>query len=301
MEIKINKQIFEKEFNDVKTRLLADLDFHQYIRSKHISAKQFDANLYTFKDIYDAMAKCKNCKGLYMCSQASTGILPSIENYNGALVETRCSCKYLKEKNLKESYLNNFKVNDIELPHKSLSFNEIDPSNETDLYKLLFINLYKNKNSKTGIYLYGNMGVGKSYLMSSYFNDLAREGHKVAYVRVSEFLSKMNVYYSYKDKSEFNLELTRLKEAEYLCLDDIGAEMVNEVTRDLILFPILDYRMSNELPTYFISNVSINALKERYANTYNKDIIKADRLVERIKKLAKPFELDGIDKRLMED
>jgi DNA replication protein DnaC len=50
-------------------------------------------------------------------------------------------------------------------------------------------------------------------------------------------------------------------------LDDIGAESNNDWIRDNILQVILQYRMQENLPTFFTSNLTMDELEMRLAMT----------------------------------
>ena len=44
----------------------------------------------------------------------------------------------------------------------------------------------------------------------------------------------------------------RIREANILMIDDIGAEEVTPWVRDEVIGPLLHYRMVQELPTFFL-------------------------------------------------
>lgn len=79
--------------------------------------------------------------------------------------------------------------------------------------------------------------------------------------------------------------------------------------RDDFLFEVLNYRMENQKPTFFTSNFSIDLLEKnlQFTKQYNiflttQDVfklekIKIDRLISRIKTLAKEINLTGKNKR----
>ena len=74
-----------------------------------------------------------------------------------------------------------------------------------------------------------------------------------------------------------------IKKIPLLLIDDIGAENVTNWSRDEVLGTILQYRMEENLPTLFTSNLTIEEL-ETHLSTTNKDIdkVKARRIMERI-------------------
>ena len=89
-----------------------------------------------------------------------------------------------------------------------------------------------------------------------------------------------------------------IKKTPLLLLDDIGAEYLTAWGRDEVLEPILQYRMDEELPTFFTSNLDLKQLETHLSVINNSvDKLKARRIIERIKQLSIPIELVGKDFR----
>ena len=81
-------------------------------------------------------------------------------------------------------------------------------------------------------------------------------------------------------------------------IDDIGAESVSTWSRDEILGTILQYRMENNLTTFFTSNLTIDELEANLSITKNNvDKVKARRIIERIKQLTVDIELVSKNRR----
>ena len=81
--------------------------------------------------------------------------------------------------------------------------------------------------------------------------------------------------------------LDEIMTSDILLLDDIGAENNSPWARDEVLGTILQYRMDNDLVTFFTSNFTIDELESVLAETSKDvDVIKARRIVERIKYLT---------------
>ena len=84
----------------------------------------------------------------------------------------------------------------------------------------------------------------------------------------------------------------QIKNTEILLIDDIGAENITSWSRDEVLSPILQYRMDNKLKTFFTSNLSIEDLEKHLALTKDgEEVVKARRIIERIKQLTSDVEL----------
>ena len=89
-----------------------------------------------------------------------------------------------------------------------------------------------------------------------------------------------------------------VKYAKLLLIDDLGSETVTTWNRDEILGTILQYRMEENLPTLFTSNLTMLEL-ETHLSTTNKEIdkVKARRIIERIKQLTEEMTLISENKR----
>ena len=90
----------------------------------------------------------------------------------------------------------------------------------------------------------------------------------------------------FKDGS-FEKKLQRVREANILMLDDIGAEEVTPWVRDEVIGPLLHYRMVHELPTFFSSNFNYSELEHHLSITRDgTEKTKAARFIERIKTVS---------------
>lgn len=150
-----------------------------------------------------------------------------------------------------------------------------------------------------GMYLYGNYGVGKTYLMGALANELAERGVEVTMVHFPTFAVEMRNSIG-NNKVDTLDQIQIIKASQILIIDDIGAESMSSWIRDDILGVILDYRMQNELPTFFTSNFSMQQLeKEHLAETRQAlEPVKAERLMQRVKFLAKEYLMNGTNRRL---
>ena len=95
-------------------------------------------------------------------------------------------------------------------------------------------------------------------------------------------------------------KLDVVKKAPILMLDDIGADSMTTWARDDILGVILEYRMQEELPTFFSSNFSMDELEHEHLAVNNRgeeEPVKASRIMERIKYLSREYEMIGANLR----
>jgi len=150
-----------------------------------------------------------------------------------------------------------------------------------------------------GLYIQGPYGVGKTHLMAAMANEFAKKKVPVTLVHLPSFINELKASF---DKPGVSLtdQLAAIKQVAILVIDDIGAESLSAWSRDDILAVILEYRMQNELPTFFTSNFSMSALETDILpfSKDGKEPVKADRLMQRIRFLASETPMHGKNKRL---
>ena len=114
---------------------------------------------------------------------------------------------------------------------------------------------------------------------------------------------KPNVGDIYNNPDLAQKAVTALKKADYLFLDDIGAESVSEFIRDDVLLGILEYRLEQDLTTFFTSNLSKEELLKHYQydRKEKSNLMKARRLLERIDILTDDYVLTGENMRRRKD
>ncbi len=128
--------------------------------------------------------------------------------------------------------------------------------------------------------------MGKTYFLAAIANELAQLGFETTLVHVPTLSSELKSAIGanrLEEKVEF------LKTSPILMLDDIGAESNSAWFRDEILMIVLEYRMMQELPTFFSSNLTIEELQEHLSvsNRGDVELLKAKRLIERVRFLSK--------------
>lgn len=161
-----------------------------------------------------------------------------------------------------------------------------------------FVEHYSPSQFRPGLYLYGNFGVGKTYLLGTIANELAKtNGIATTIVHFPSFVVEMRNSIKQNNTGD---KLDLVKKAPILMLDDIGADSMTTWARDDILGVILEYRMQEELPTFFSSNFSMDELEHQHLAVNNRgeeEPVKASRIMERIKYLSREYEMIGANLR----
>lgn len=235
---------------------------------------------------------CKQCSGLENCKQNLVGKYLDID-YEGMLLEVYRECKYKQEYEKQIDHLKYYYQCDLPKTHYDVEFKKIDLDKEDANYLKVLWQLNACCESMQNVYLFGSMGSGKSYLAACACNFHAKKQERVAYVHVPSLSLKIK---SLINTNEYEPLIDELKRAKFVVFDDIGAEKISAWFRDDILLPILNYRMENELCTWYTSNEDLKSLENHYA-IINDDKLKAVRLMERIKTNTKIVELSQKDRR----
>lgn len=277
-----------KEFNKaLKNEEFKDLVSH-FKLSREILAKYTSS----LEESTIEFNHCKKCKGLAMCQNKITGYayLPQVKNQN--LEFNYKACKYTEKKKRETKYLKNIESFDVPKEIKEAKIKDIYLDSEERFETIEWLNKFvkeygKNKELK-GLYLYGNFGCGKTYLIAAVLNELAKKGTKSAIVFWPEFLRNLKASFGMDFKEKFE----HIKKIPILLIDDIGAENTTSWGRDEIFCPIIQYRMQEKLPTFFTSNLDLKALEEHFSFTKEGvEKVKARRIIERINQLSEVKEM----------
>ncbi|MBS4456831.1 primosomal protein DnaI [Tuanshanicoccus lijuaniae] len=155
-----------------------------------------------------------------------------------------------------------------------------------------FVSNYRQHPETTqGLYISGPFGVGKTYVLGALANSLAQTGVKVTMLHFPTFAN--NLKKSIETNGVHEL-VNDTKKVPILMLDDIGSENNSAWIRDDVLGVILEYRMKESMPTFFTSNFSMDELEQHLATTREGvEKVKAARLMERMRYVAKEVQLDG--------
>lgn len=160
-----------------------------------------------------------------------------------------------------------------------------------------FLQSYKFGGGFTGMWLCGQKGVGKTFLMACLSGSLSKRNVGVTFVSIASMINKtMNSLTQYNE-DKFKI-LAKYKKAEVLIFDDMGTEYLTSWIFDQILFEILNYRMNHKLATFFTSNYTVEDYTNYIARAKGMTLDDAKRLKTRIDSLASEVQMSGNDRRV---
>lgn len=272
---------------------LKDSTFEKLVSKLKISYEELSKYTSTLEDCALEYGNCLKCKNLLECKNKVEGhaYLPEVKS-----VKLRFGykpCKFMLKYQNTYAHLKN--VYTLKEPQEieTAQFSKIDLKDSKRLpiitYLTEFITNYREGRIGKGLYLHGSFGSGKTYLISATINELAKDGIGSAILFWPEYLTDLKASFG---TNEFKDKIEKIKKVKLLLIDDIGAENTTAWSRDDVLCPILQYRMEEKLPTFFTSNFTLEELENHLAmSTSGYEVVKAKRIIERIKQLTTSLEL----------
>ena len=291
---KTDENLLEKNF----IKALKNQDFVKVVNSLDIDDNIKYRYTSSLMDVANNLSTCSKCKGLSSCPYELKGLVKYAYVEDNVIKFAYKKCPFKEKNDIDNDYQKNVFANKIPEEIKEASFKGIykDDSNRLEAIKAIkkfYDDFLKGENPK-GIYLNGNFGCGKTYLIAALFNELAKKGYNSVITYFPEFLRSLKA--NFEDSEVYNYQFDRVKYAPLLLLDDIGAENLSDWARDEVLQTILQYRMEEKLPTFFTSNLTIEELEAHLATSKNAKV-QAGRIIQRVKFLTKNVTMISANRR----
>lgn len=270
----------------------------RFLKENHLPDSFLEQNASLFKDSVERQKQCENCTGLEFCTQRIPGRIKELYvDEMGFLNDRYVMCPKAAKKASLETHKKSYRINHMSDEELQVRLSSLQAAKEESKeYALAYKEALKSGKSPKGIFLFGEPGTGKTYMLSAFANEAAIKGQDVSFVKVPQLIQdlKMNL----KDDQYKTKTMRALQQSSILFLDDIGAEMATPWIRDEILFPLLDYRMTHHMKTYFTSNFAPDNLSIRYILSQKpEEKVASMRIMERIMTLANPVMLSGHSRR----
>ena len=282
--------MIEKSIKNNYIKACNDIVFKKLINSLKVQESELVQNTSKLQDCVEELNNCKGCKGLVNCKNSQTGYVFYPYVYNNSLEFTYKPCKYKK---MFEKQKEEVKTAETELLLAGMEDVDYKDKSRIKLLKWIdnFIEEYDPLKKHKGLYLHGNFGSGKTFIVSAMFNELKKKGIVSEIVYFPTLLRDLKSNFD-----ELETTLAYLENVDLLLIDDIGAEKVSEWARDEILGTILQSRMNNRKTTFFTSNFTIEELDNHLSNN-GTEVVRSGRIIERIKVLTEDMVLLGENRR----
>lgn len=255
--------------------------------------------LYQFAEEWSA---CDHCPGLDRCPNMLHGFRPRLLNDQGHPALSFTACPLTEEHKAKQRQsrlISSYYIPKDILQASFKAVDKLEPGRQSALKAAGdFVKGYlENPEAVKGLYLCGEFGVGKTYLMGAIMNRLAESRHIASLiVYTPDFFHEIK---SAIQDNTVDRKLDVLKKTPLLILDDIGAETMTPWIRDEVLGSLMQYRMMEHLPTLYTSNFNYDELEEHFAYSQKSGVeyVKARRLMERIRHFTTLVEMGGTNRR----
>ncbi|MEG9198998.1 primosomal protein DnaI [Lactococcus lactis] len=281
------RQDIRENFEKLVTEVLKNADVQAFIAQHQMTSDEIQRSYSKFYEYVREHEKFEKGE-----KRAAEGYEPVLIMNHGYADVSYQTTNELAQQQAAQNLLR--RVNIIGLPKdlKQVTLADIalDDVQRIKPYQAL-VDFITNLPKKKGLYLYGDFGVGKSFMLAAMANELAKKGISTTLLHYPTFISDL-------DFDNAKVWVNEIKASQVLVLDDIGAEQNNAWVRDSILQVILQHRMQENLPTFFTSNLRMEELEQHLAETKRADEIwPAKRVMERVKYLAEEMRLEGTNRR----
>ncbi len=294
---------FQQQYKQMKEAILADPNIRAFFTEhEEVDNKMIDRSLARLYEYTTQTKGCEGCPGLSQCVNMMDGYEPELF-INRTVIDiryNRCPQKIKEEENKKRNEM----VKSYYIPKEILqaTFADLDDEDPVRVEAIgtaiQYVEEFVPGETTKGLYIHGGFGVGKTFLLGAVANRLAKEkGVQSQFIYTPDFFRQMKG--AIQDQT-IDEKLNFLKETPLLILDDIGAENISSWVRDDILGTLLQYRMTEGLPTLYSSNLDFDLLEEHlaYSNKAGVELTKAKRIMERIKHFTTPVFLEGKNRRV---
>ncbi|WP_342525127.1 primosomal protein DnaI [Chryseomicrobium sp. FSL W7-1435] len=300
----ITNPSFATRMEEMKKEVVENRDVQDFLQahSSEVSPAVLETSMSKLYEYIEQTHDCDRCPNVAGCVNLIKGFEPKLVMGRGRIELDYLRCRNGRIEDERQSI--SAMIHSMHMPKDVLAatFSNVELNDESRFLALRaannFIKSYKETHSlpEKGFYVHGPFGVGKSYILGAIANELADLQIATVLVYVPEFLREMRQSIQENSLAE---KMEVVKNAPVLMLDDLGAETMSSWTRDDIIGTILQHRMAQGLPTFISSNFTYDELKHHFTTTQRgeKEPVKAGRILERIKALTTPIELQGINWR----
>ena len=291
----LKRQPSRFQYQDLVQQIVKDPDVAAFIQKESLSQEELNRSISKFNQYITERDKFLRGDTDYI----ARGYKPILVMNHGYADVSYEETPELIAAEKEAAIKNRLKLINLPASLKKVSFADVDADDEkrfTVFQRLVeFSEAYPHV--RKGLYLYGDFGVGKSFMVAALAHDLSeKRGVSSTLLHYPSFV--IDVKNAIGDGNVKTL-VDDIKLSEVLILDDIGAEQSTPWVRDEILQVILQYRMQENLPTFFTSNFNFEELELHFAKGKhgNDETWEARRVMERIRYLAEETRLEGVNRR----
>ena len=156
------------------------------------------------------------------------------------------------------------------LTEEYYSPNYIDPSTGKSSLEMFRDALVKCRNfisdfstNFSNLFLYGDTGVGKTFLSNCIACELLKQGYSVVYMTSSSYFETMASLKFYRTEDESLPAYDYIDDCDLLIIDDLGTELSNKFTASEF-FTCINNRLLKRKSTIISTNLKLDQISEMY-------------------------------------
>jgi len=276
------------DYDRLIDRFMDDVVIKKFIMDHDLTREQIIKSSHVFLTYQEEKSICQSCQGLDECQLKTTGFTPHLIYRKNNITIGYEPCRYNTKKG---SSL----INALYIPKRifDASLEDMDLIGESrktiHQYILKYLKHDHRKSFMKSLYISGEYGAGKTYILAALANELAQLNYHVIFAYYPDLVRELKSSIGQGDLEE---KINQLKSVDMLFLDDLGGEYFSKFIRDEVLGSILQHRLLDNKATFFSSNFPtkelVNVLKE--SNT-QQEAISALRIIQRIRRMTEEFYL----------
>ncbi len=249
----------------------------------------------TYVNPDDGLLYCTNCNTprQQIVPDLPESMLKFFKDYK---VPTICKCRSIQAKKLSEEQEKRDKAQLVRvLRRKGIKVpkanewtfeNDNGSTNNMDIAKKYVAEFQEMKKDNCGLFLWGDVGTGKSFFAGCIANELINNGINVCMTNFAIILADMTNFSVSK-----NQYIQQLNQAELLIIDDFGIERNTSFALEQ-LYHVIDARYTSNKPLIITTNILLSELQDKTVETQYR------RLYDRIIEMCVPVKFAGESKRL---
>lgn len=247
----------KKLLEEMKKSFYASPRARKYIHDIGISDELAEKEIIKINDFVQDLAYCKHCPGIKKCQKETPCLVSKIVYSNGYVDRQQVPCKkYLEFIAFKRQFL----IKDFPEDWLNSVIKNLDISSEREEIIKRYNAFLKNE-SKNWIYIFGEIGTGRSFVAANIAVDIAKKGlGPIAFIDAPTRFKEL----AGKRDQEYNSLLEKYQTVPVLIIDDLGNEYKSDFVRESVLFPIINARNKNNLFTIITSDFSISDIATMY-------------------------------------
>ena len=195
----VSKQVNQEDLINNYKEASKDIKFKKLVKTIDVPDEVAMKYTSSLEDSICELNNCSKCSGLIYCKNRLEGHVYYPKKNDNRIIFSYVACKYQKEllekeknKISRDKDIFNAKMSDI--------YKDKERINVIKWLKKFYDTYDKNGNCK-GLYLHGNFGCGKTYLISALFNELSKKRIITEIVYFPELFSEIKVDFdTYGDK-----------------------------------------------------------------------------------------------------